>query len=96
LEEFVVPSNWVPQKKEEESTDNKQQGDENVNPIPVYVQAHQLFHNHEVDLEVDELKWKSRQVEELIKFLGVEMGYIIIPSESSQIWEKWRRHTRPI
>jgi cobalamin-dependent methionine synthase I len=61
---FVVPSNWVPdKKKEEENTDDKQQGDDNAEneakPIAAYVQAHQLFHNHEVDLEV-EVKGKPR------------------------------------
>jgi flap endonuclease-1 len=76
---FVVPSDWVPdEKKEEENTDDEQQGDENAQneakPIPAYVQARQLFHNHEVDLDV-ELKWKPPQVEELTKFLVDEMGF---------------------
>jgi flap endonuclease-1 len=76
---FEVPSNWVPdKKKEEENTDDKQQGvgnaENEVMHIPTCMQAHQLFHNHKVGLEV-ELKWKPWQVEELTKFLVDKIGF---------------------
>lgn len=41
---------------------------------PVYVGARKLFHDHEVNLNV-ELKWKPCQVEALTKFLVDDMGF---------------------
>jgi flap endonuclease-1 len=76
---FVVPQSWVPNeavKDENESSDEgggeANQDDEEM--IPVYVQARQLFNEHDVLTNV-ELKWKPCQPEALTKFLVDEMGF---------------------
>lgn len=76
---YAVPSNWVPDAKNEENTSDEE-NDENLEngqkAVPAYVQARELFNNHEVLTESQvELKWKPPQVEELTKFLVDEMGF---------------------
>jgi flap endonuclease-1 len=75
---YQVPKDWVPDEKEDEDTD--QERDENSEdqpkPVPAYVQARQLFHNHEVSKGSEvELKWTPPKVDELTKFLVDEMGF---------------------
>jgi flap endonuclease-1 len=75
---YHVPKDWVPDEKDDEDTD--QERDENSEdqqkPVPAYVQARQLFHNHEVSKGSEvELKWTSPKVVELTKFLVDEMGF---------------------
>eukprot|EP00531_Pseudo-nitzschia_arenysensis_P010564 CAMPEP_0116138666 /NCGR_PEP_ID=MMETSP0329-20121206/12900_1 /TAXON_ID=697910 /ORGANISM="Pseudo-nitzschia arenysensis, Strain B593" /LENGTH=418 /DNA_ID=CAMNT_0003633657 /DNA_START=113 /DNA_END=1369 /DNA_ORIENTATION=- len=77
---YTIPKNWIPDKgNKDETTDDekeKENKDEQVNekPTPAYVLARELFHNHEVDTDV-ELKWKEPQREELTKFLVEEAGF---------------------
>jgi flap endonuclease-1 len=75
---YQVPKDWVPDEKEDEDID--QERDENSEdqpkPVPAYVQARQLFHNHEVSKGSEvELKWTPPKVDELTKFLVDEMGF---------------------
>jgi flap endonuclease-1 len=84
---YAVPADWIPDEKqdddENETTDDEggdnqgkenSKNDEKEKPIPVYVRARELFHNHEVTTDV-ELKWKAPQVDELTKFLVDEQGF---------------------
>jgi flap endonuclease-1 len=83
---YTIPSNWIPNEKqddEDETTDDEgndsnakenSENDEKEKPVPIYVQARNLFHNHEVTTDV-ELKWKAPQVDELTKFLVDEQGF---------------------
>jgi flap endonuclease-1 len=82
---YTIPSDWLPPKAkstgDEDDTDNedlenKQNGEEETTDefVPTYVQARYLFHNHEVDTDV-ELKWKEPDSKELIKFLVEEHGF---------------------
>jgi flap endonuclease-1 len=48
--------------------------DKEEKPIPAYVQARNLFHNHETTTDV-ELKWKKPDSEALAKFLVEEQGF---------------------
>jgi flap endonuclease-1 len=48
--------------------------DQHDKPIPAYIQARDLFHNHETTTDV-ELKWTKPQSEELTKFLVDEQGF---------------------
>lgn len=80
IPKYTIPKNWVPDKADkDENTDDekeKENKDEQSNekPTPAYVLARELFHNHEVDTDV-ELKWKEPEREELTKFLVEEAGF---------------------
>jgi flap endonuclease-1 len=82
IPKYTVPKNWIPEdveKDENETTDDDQEKENAENaskekPTPAYVLARDLFHNHEVDTDV-ELKWKEPQREELTKFLVEEAGF---------------------
>lgn len=81
IPKYTVPKNWIPEepeKDENETTDEEGEKDgeseEKETPTPAYVLARNLFHNHEVDTDV-ELKWKEPQTEELTKFLVEEAGF---------------------
>jgi len=85
IPKYTVPKNWIPEdaeKDENETTDDEEEKDDEAKkdaeptekPTPAYVLARDLFHNHEVDTDV-ELKWKEPQREELTKFLVEEAGF---------------------
>ena len=84
IPKYTIPKDWIPddiEKNADETTDeeaekeNKDEKDESEEkPTPAYVRARDLFHNHEVDTDV-ELKWKEPQTEELTKFLVEEAGF---------------------
>lgn len=73
---YTIPESWV--KTERNESDKEESDGEQKNNmeqfVPAYVQARQLFLNHEV-LENTELKWKPCQTEELTKFLVDDMGF---------------------
>jgi flap endonuclease-1 len=83
---YTIPKDWIPAEKndqdENDDTTTDGEGDsENVlndqqpdQPIPTYVQARDLFHNHETTTDVV-LKWTKPQSEELTKFLVDEQGF---------------------
>lgn len=56
--------------KDKENTENG----ENDKVLPAYVQARELFHNHEVTTDV-ELKWTEPQSDELSRYLIEEHGF---------------------
>jgi len=85
LPKYTVPKDWIPEdaeKDENETTDEEgEKNDEGKKdaeavekPTPAYVLARDLFHNHEVDTDV-ELKWTDPNREELTKFLVEEAGF---------------------
>ncbi len=83
IPKYTIPKNWIPEdanKDENETTDDEREKENSENkedkekPTPAYVLARDLFHNHEVDTDV-ELKWKEPQKEELTKFLVEEAGF---------------------
>jgi len=83
IPKYTIPKNWIPEdanKDENETTDdegekeNSENKEDKEKPTPAYVLARDLFHNHEVDTDV-ELKWKEPQKEELTKFLVEEAGF---------------------
>jgi len=81
IPKYTVPKNWIPEdvEKDENETDDEREKENAENaskekPTPAYVLARDLFHNHEVDTDV-ELKWKEPQREELTKFLVEEAGF---------------------
>jgi len=84
IPKYTIPKNWIPgddEKNESETTDEEGENDDETKnkepeekPTPAYVLARDLFHNHEVDTDVD-LKWKEPQREELTKFLVDEAGF---------------------
>lgn len=79
---YTVPKNWLPEDdatKDENETDDEGEKENTQNEAkekqpPAYVLARDLFHNHEVETDV-ELKWKEPQREELTKFLVEEAGF---------------------
>ena len=79
---YTVPKNWLPEDaaaKDENETDDEGEKENTQNEakekqLPAYVLARDLFHNHEVETDV-ELKWKEPQREELTKFLVEEAGF---------------------
>ena len=81
IPKYTIPKNWIPdadtEKDENETTDEegeKENKEEKEKPTPAYVLARDLFHNNEVETDV-ELKWKEPQKEELTKFLVEEAGF---------------------
>ena len=83
IAKYTVPKTWIPDEKDEnETTDEEGEKDEHddettketTTVTPAYVLARDLFHNHEVDTDV-ELKWKEPQAEELTKFLVEDAGF---------------------
>ena len=84
IPKYTIPKNWTPdddEKDENETTDEEREkedtaknGEPKEKSTPAYVLARDLFHNHEVDTDV-ELKWKEPQREELTKFLVDEAGF---------------------
>ena len=87
IAKYTVPQNWIPgeddnDKKKDENETTDEEGEKNDDkkeaaeekPTPAYVLARDLFHNHEVDTDV-ELKWKEPQKVELTKFLVEEAGF---------------------
>lgn len=80
IAKYTVPKTWIPDEKDEnETTDEEGENDdertkERTTTTPAYVLARDLFHNHEVDTDV-ELKWKEPQEDELTKFLVEEAGF---------------------
>ena len=80
---FVVPPSWIPNDNDNDDAAAASESEDEEHPpekeapttaIPAYVQARQLFVNHETDLKV-ELRWKPCQAEELTKFLVDDMGF---------------------
>mmetsp|Transcript_95 Transcript_95/g.123 ORF Transcript_95/g.123 Transcript_95/m.123 type:complete len:430 (+) Transcript_95:127-1416(+) len=82
---YVIPADWLPPKgkstgDESDDTDNNEEDEENKKNgeedefVPAYAQARFLFHNHDVDTDV-ELKWKAPDSKELMKFLIEEQGF---------------------
>ncbi|KAG7339447.1 XPG I domain containing protein [Nitzschia inconspicua] len=85
---YTIPKDWIPNEKEsrdgndttDEEQEEEEEDDENVvnhkddKPIPTYVQARELFHNHETTTDV-ELKWTKPDSEALTKFLVDEQGF---------------------
>jgi flap endonuclease-1 len=80
---YTIPKDWIPGEKggghDSDTTDGEGDSENLVNdqqnkPIPPYVQARDLFHNHETTTDV-ELKWTKPQSEELTKFLVDEQGF---------------------
>jgi flap endonuclease-1 len=87
---YSVPKDWIPNEKDDDDEDdtdddggpndggknvekeNSENG-ENKTP-PAYVQARELFHNHEVTTDV-ELKWTEPQSDELSRYLIEEHGF---------------------
>lgn len=59
----------------EANPNENEDNDDDTEFIPAFVQARQLFHNHEVLPEPPVLKWKPCQVPELTAFLVDEMGF---------------------
>ena len=83
IPKYTVPKSWIPEedtKKDENETTDEEGEKENKGadskeiPSPAFVLARDLFHNHEVETDV-ELKWKEPQREELTKFLVDEAGF---------------------
>ena len=54
--------------------EEKESAEDNIEVVPIFVKARQLFNEHEVLVDV-ELKWKECQPEELTKFLVDEQGF---------------------
>lgn len=83
-QKYGIPDDWLPNnnlKKGDDSEDDDEKGgdekggkEEEKEFVPTYVQARKLFHEHEVNTDV-ELKWKPCQAEELMKFLVDEQGF---------------------
>lgn len=80
---YAIPVDWLPPKGrstgDEDTTDNEEDDENKKNGedeefVPAYAQARYLFHNHEVDTNV-ELKWKAPESKELMKFLIEEQGF---------------------
>lgn len=81
---YIIPDDWIPEcindnddKSDDEEEGKQADAEADVNkerPIPTYVQARELFFNHEVDTNV-ELKWLPPKKEELTKFLVEEAGF---------------------
>ena len=71
---YTVPANWIPDEKDKDETTDEEAEAAKEATTPAYVLARDLFHNHEVDTDV-ELKWKEPQAEELTKFLVDEAGF---------------------
>lgn len=79
IPKYTIPKDWIPGDKDENETtdeegDDKDKDEKKESKTPAYVLARDLFHNHEVDTDV-ELKWKEPQAEELTKFLVEEAGF---------------------
>mmetsp|Transcript_5894 Transcript_5894/g.14638 ORF Transcript_5894/g.14638 Transcript_5894/m.14638 type:complete len:424 (-) Transcript_5894:2501-3772(-) len=80
MPKYTVPESWIPDQKDENETtdeegnDNDETKEKETPATPAYVLARDLFHNHEVNTDV-ELKWKEPDAEELTKFLVEEAGF---------------------
>lgn len=80
------------------SNNNDTQEDDNqeIDSVPIYVRARQLFKEHEVITGLD-LKWKECQPEALTKFLVDEMGFNPdrVNATIERIKEAYKTHSKP-
>jgi flap endonuclease-1 len=78
-QKYTVPESWCPSSTSEDSDRDEESPPLNDGPdsvfVPAYVQARNLFHNHEVLTDPPAFKWKPCQVPELTHFLVDEMGF---------------------
>jgi flap endonuclease-1 len=79
-QKYTVPESWCPSSTSEDSDRDEESPPLNDNEpdnvfVPAYVQARNLFHNHEVMTDPPGFKWKPCQVPELTHFLVDEMGF---------------------
>lgn len=108
---YIVPDDWIPNEKtvEVEEKDNESENEkeeaksdmaddeeEDVDSVPIYVRARQLFKEHEVITGLD-LKWKECQPEALTKFLVDEMGFNPdrVKATIEKLKEAYKTHSKP-
>lgn len=90
------------QEEEEDESENEKDDEtskktnDDVDSVPIYVRARQLFKEHEVITGLD-LKWKECQPEPLTKFLVDEMGFNPdrVKSTIDKLKEAYKTHSKP-